>query len=647
MSPRSRRTMQRASRSGVAACLMVVLGCVAAFAYWATAGAGSGAAATTTVEQAHTPVAAASGSKVALSWSPSTLANGVAVTAYDVLRHDGTSTVTVCSAASSTSCFDNSPAAAAVRYGVVARMGSSWTGPESDLSAPFTFDTAAPATIISRDPVEPTSTWHTSDVQVTLTASDGTGSGVKEIHYRLNGGPEQVSTANPAVFTVSREDANALQFWAIDNAGNVEDPHQSATVKLDKTAPRTTASVTSGTAGSNGWYRSAVTVTLAPVDESPVAGAASSGVAKTEYQLTTSTTAPASWSGVSTGTAVSVTAQGTSYLWARSTDTAGNVEVVTTPFVVKIDSIAPSVQATPSAPANGAGWWKSDVTVTMVGSDTSSTSSGVTRIEYQTNLNGGPFGTAVTYDASTRPVVSTEGTTIVNARATDAAGNTGSFAAVLTVKLDKTSPTAPSITVTPSAPDGSNGWYRTSPTLAVTGGTDGGGSGVGSYEYQVNGTGGSWLPYSTSVVVPDSPSYQFFARVLDLASNFSSAVNTSVLKVDTAVPSITSIVPAAGTYTKGAQWPAGTTGSGQSCAAGQVCVDATDSGSTIASVTYTFNGGAAQSTTRSGTAASGTWKGTASHTLPNSNKTTVPIVVTVTDVAGNVATETRNVITSN
>jgi hypothetical protein len=335
-------------------------------------------------------------------------------------------------------------------------------------------------------------------------------------------------------------------------------------------------------------------------------------------------------------------------VWYRSTDTAGNVELVTTPFVVKIDSIAPVVQATPGTLANGAGWWRSNVTVTVAGSETSTPSSGVASVEYQTSLNGGAFGTPVTYDAANKPVVSSEGTTVINARAIDAAGNTGSFTSVLTVKLDKTGPTGPTFTVSPSSPTGTNGWYKTvAPTITIAGGTDTGGSGIGGYEYQANGTGGFWTGYVEAITATESAAYQLFARALDVAGNISSNASTASLKVDATAPSITSVFPASGNYPKGGQWPAGTTGSGQSCDQGKVCVDASDSLSTVASVTYTVDGGSPQSTTLTGIAASGTWKGTASHTLPNSNNTTVTISITVTDVAGNVATATRNVVTSN
>jgi hypothetical protein len=628
--------------------VVVVLGGVAAFAYWASSGTGAGSAATTTVNQGNKPSAEASGTKVELTWAASTLANGVNVTGYDVVRHDDESEVTVCSAVATNSCYDQEPAASTVRYGVVPRMGSSWTGPESDLSDPFTFDSTAPATIISRSPVEPTSSWHSTDVQITLTADDGTGSGVKEIYYKLNNGADQISTANPTVFTVSREDSNALEFWAIDNAGNAETPHQSATVKLDKTRPSTSASVTSGTAGNNGYYRSSVSVTLVPTDASPNLGAQASGVARTEYQVTGSNTVPSSWTGAATGTTVPVTAEGTSYVWFRSTDTAGNVELVTTPFIVKIDSIAPVVQATPSTSPNGAGWWKSNVTVTLTGSETSTPSSGVTSVEYQTSLNGGTFGAPVSYDAANKPVVSSEGTTVINARAIDAAGNTGSFTSVLTVKLDKTNPTGPTFTVAPSSPIGTNGWYKTAPTITISGGTDTAGSGIGGYEYQANGTGGFWTGYVAAITVTDSAAYQLFARALDLAGNISGNASTATLKVDATPPTISSVYPSTGDYKKGTVWAPGSTTNG-ACDKGIVCADVSDPTSTVATVTYTRDTGSAVTMTRtSGTAASGTWtSGAAESALPSGNGKTVSITVTVTDVAGNLSSYVSTLTTIN
>ena len=56
-----------------------------------------------------------------------------------------------------------------------------------------------------------------------LTATDIGPSGVKEIHYAVNGGSEQVAAGRTATVTVPLSGGAAgVRYWAIDMAGNVE-----------------------------------------------------------------------------------------------------------------------------------------------------------------------------------------------------------------------------------------------------------------------------------------------------------------------------------------------------------------------------------------------------------------------------------------
>ena len=83
--------------------------------------------------------------------------------------------------------------------------------------------------------------WYTSDVTVTLTASDGV-TGIKAIYYKLDGGPQQTYAAP---FKVTTNGGHSVEYWAEDNVGNIESPHNTCpTFQIDKgDAP--TVSITS------------------------------------------------------------------------------------------------------------------------------------------------------------------------------------------------------------------------------------------------------------------------------------------------------------------------------------------------------------------------------------------------------------------
>ena len=86
-----------------------------------------------------------------------------------------------------------------------------------------------------------------------------------------------------------------------------------ALAAIDTTQPTTSATLT-GTKGSDGWYTTSVTVTLAAAD-----GADGSGVAKTEYSLDNVT-----WQTYSAPFVLDK--DGEQYVYFRSTDMAGNLE---------------------------------------------------------------------------------------------------------------------------------------------------------------------------------------------------------------------------------------------------------------------------------------------------------------------------------
>jgi hypothetical protein len=66
--------------------------------------------------------------------------------------------------------------------------------------------------------------WFITPVTVTINAVDE-GAGMGEIHYRVDGGSESVVSGSQATFTVSSNGVHTVEYWAVDNTGNEETPH--------------------------------------------------------------------------------------------------------------------------------------------------------------------------------------------------------------------------------------------------------------------------------------------------------------------------------------------------------------------------------------------------------------------------------------
>jgi hypothetical protein len=140
----------------LAAIALVLVG-GAAWSYWlVTATAGSaGAALATSVNAGATPTANVSGSTVTVSWSASTLANGMAVTGYEVRRYNSSTLAqqTILSACTgvvtATTCTESAVPTGTWRYTVTPVFSTNWRGTESAMSGVATVDTTAPVNALS------------------------------------------------------------------------------------------------------------------------------------------------------------------------------------------------------------------------------------------------------------------------------------------------------------------------------------------------------------------------------------------------------------------------------------------------------------------------------------------------------------------
>lgn len=224
--------------------------------------------------------------------------------------------------------------------------------------------------------------------------------------------------------------------WGENTYGQTSVPNLS----VDTTPPTMKASL-SGTAGSNGWYTSSVTMTLTPTDNP-----GGSGVANAYYAVDNATCPPpASGSTISsacqTGTSVSVSGDGSHTVSFFSADKAGNFEAQQT-LAVKIDTTPPAASPKVSQGMVGLnGWYQSDATVAWNWTDAA---------------GGSDIDSA---NCTTSSTSSGAGALQLSATCKDLAGNQGS--ASFTVKVDKTAPAI-------ACASADTAWHATDVSLACT-----------------------------------------------------------------------------------------------------------------------------------------------------------------------------------
>jgi hypothetical protein len=246
--------------------------------------------------------------------------------------------------------------------------------------------------------------WYTSDVTVSWTVAD----------------PESAIASQTGcdATTLTTETTGTTLTCTATSAGGTSS--SSVTIKVDKTPPSAQLAVTAGTAGSNGWYTSDVTVTTGGSDS------ISTPVVCTAAQIVSTETAGTTLNGSCTNDAGLTTAA--------------------TPLTVKLVKSAPTVTLTATGTSGANGWHTSDVTVHTAGIDTIASPLTCTPDQAQTSETTG---------------------TLFTGSCTNDAGLVGT--GTLSVKVDKTAPSV-SLAIT-SGTLGDNGWY-TSDVVLHTSGTE-------------------------------------------------------------------------------------------------------------------------------------------------------------------------------
>lgn len=339
-------------------------------------------------------------------------------------------------------------------------------------------DKEAPQTVINTSAY-----WYNQDVQAELTATDNL-SGVKATYYSYDGSEFTEGTS----FPLETEGIHTVSFYSVDNVGNVE-AVRTVEVKIDKTAPETTANTTGD------WYNQGVTIELTAVDNL-------SGVHSTYYSV--------NGTDFQEGTNIVLDKEGVNKITFYSVDNAGNIEEKQT-IEVKVDKTAPTTVSNVEDK-----WYTEAVNVELTATDDLS---GVKATYY--SINGSDFAEGTNF------VLDKEGINTITFYSEDNAGNIEEKQTV-EVKVDKTAPTTVS--------DVEDKWYTDTLNVKLTATDEL--SGVKATYYSING---SEFAEGTSFVIEKEGLNTISFYSVDNAGN-TEETQTVEVKVDKTAPTTVSNV---------------------------------------------------------------------------------------------------------
>ena len=191
-----------------------------------------------------------------------------------------------------------------VQYRAIDRAGNL----EAQKAVAVNLDSQAPEVEVAVSPeLAGDSGWYDRAARVMIDPFDGYGSGVAATEYAVNGGAWQAYTG---ALDLGQDGTYAIAYRATDRAGNMSAAGQPVTVRVDRTAPVTSALLND--AAPVGAYAGAVRLELGAVD-------AGSGAVATEFRVDGGAWTP--YAG-----AFTVAGDGVHRVEFRSVDAAGNPE---------------------------------------------------------------------------------------------------------------------------------------------------------------------------------------------------------------------------------------------------------------------------------------------------------------------------------
>ena len=203
-----------------------------------------------------------------------------------------------------------------------------WTGAEN-----LSRDAGAPVTQLSIAAPSGQNGWYLGNAVVTLAGGDGSGAGIAGSYYKITRGTTASLQTYSSPFTISQEGRCELSCWSDDLFGNRENPLTTA-IKIDKTRPTISRTLSGDSSGAQGWFKSVVDFRLTTADSG-------SRVRVVEFSMNARDT----WLPYTGLTRIS--ADGISMVSARVTDSAGNVNQLAFPIQIDMTPPVPDVNPLP------------------------------------------------------------------------------------------------------------------------------------------------------------------------------------------------------------------------------------------------------------------------------------------------------------
>lgn len=358
-------------------------------------------------------------------------------------------------------------------------------------------------------------------VTVTLTAEDAL-SGVREFRYQLSDGRSGTTAAS---FRIDPQFKGYFTVTAVDEAGNASDAFPFEAFAVDSETPDVPRLSMGGyTPGQ--WTNAGVTITAA-------GASALSGIRCYQFRvgdgpwqdMPACETSPATATDPSSvlSAAVTISAPGRHTCTFRAVSHTGQPGPATAPVVIAVDTAPLSVQV--SSGGYDGGWTKDDVIFSL-----SCDTDALSPVTFQVSADDGQNWRSLpgnVYEVTQ----DTSGT--FRFRAISAAGNTSEASAPFAVRVQKTLPPAPVLTVSPESPDGQNGWYRTVPSITVAPPADHPAP-VIAY-YRLNTAPAVPVAQPTNIAIPEDGEYTLCVWTEDAAGNVSPS-QTRDIRLDTEAP---------------------------------------------------------------------------------------------------------------